>query len=147
FDLPDDVTLGTIADRQRRAVREGRMIVEPTLAEALKTFVEPIAFIDFETVALPVPIWDGCHPYDPVPAQFSCYLKQPSGSTTAYSWISEPGVDPRPALGQQLINACRTARTIVAYNANFERRCLELMSKALPSLATELKSISDRLQD
>jgi hypothetical protein len=76
YDLPEDVPLGPIADRQRRAVQEGRMIVEPTLARALDVFVPPIAFLDFETVGLAVPVWEGCHPYDAVPVRFSCHVQE-----------------------------------------------------------------------
>ena len=34
----------------------------------------PVAFLDFETVGLAVPVWHGCHPYDQVPVQFSCHV-------------------------------------------------------------------------
>jgi predicted RecB family nuclease len=146
-DLPEDVQLGRIADRQRRAVRERRMIVEPTLASALNTFIAPIAFIDFETVGLAVPIWAGCHPYDPVPVQFSCHAQGAGGVAVAFSWLAESSEDPRPALAERLIKACEGARTIVAYNAAFEKRCLELMANALPFLAEPLRDIADRLQD
>lgn len=56
-DLPEDMPLGRIADRQRRAVKEGRTIVEPALAGALEVFVPPITFLDFETVGLAIPVW------------------------------------------------------------------------------------------
>ena len=73
-DLPEDVPLGKIAERHRRAVQEGRIVVEPTLAGALDVFVPPIAIIDFETVGLAIPVWSGCHPYNSVPVQFRCAM-------------------------------------------------------------------------
>lgn len=57
YDLPEVVPLGAIANRQRRAVQDGRVIVEPTLAKGIEIFVLPIAFIDFETVALASSTW------------------------------------------------------------------------------------------
>src|SRR5262249_39919574 len=141
-ELPEDVTLGPIAARQRRAVREGRIIVEPTLAGALDTFIAPVAFIDFETVALPVPVWTGCHPYDPVPVQFSCYFQEEDDTTRSYDWLSEGPEDQRVPLAEQLIKACEGAQTIVAYNAGFERRCIELMANALPAIAEPLRNIA-----
>jgi hypothetical protein len=98
--------LGAVADRQRRAVREGRIIVEPTLAPVLEIFVPPIAFIDFETVGLPVPVWNGCHPYDNVPVKFSCHAQEVDGSVTHHEWLGEGPNDPRPQLAVSLINAC-----------------------------------------
>ncbi len=67
--------LGYPPSRQRRAVQAGYVIVEPSLAQALAPFVTPIAFLDFETVGLPIPVWNGCHPYDAVPVQFSCHVE------------------------------------------------------------------------
>src|SRR5437867_1060382 len=68
-DLPDGIPLKAVQDRQRRAVQAGRLIVEPGLAAALRGLEPPLAFLDFETVGLPIPVWYGCHPYDAVPAQ------------------------------------------------------------------------------
>lgn len=146
-DLPEDVPLGLIANRQRRSVQEGRMIVEPTFAQALKVFVPPIAFIDFETVGLAIPVWNGCHPYDNVPVQFSCHVQKADSSVTHHEWLAEGPEDPRPALAQQLIKACESGKTVVAYNAGFERKCIEQMADAFPSLAAPLRSITARLVD
>ncbi len=146
-DLPEDVPLGRIADRQRRAVQEGRIIVEPTLARALEVFVPPIAFLDFETVSLTVPVWEGCHPYDAAPVQFSCHVQEADGRVTHYEWLAEGPEDPRPALAERLVRACESARTVVAYNAGFERRRIEQMAEALPALAAPLRSIVARLVD
>jgi predicted RecB family nuclease len=146
-DLPEDVPLGRIADRQRRAVQEGRVIVEPTLARALDAFVPPIAFLDFETVGLAIPVWEGCHPYDAVPVQFSCHVQDADGRVTHHEWLAEGPEDPRPTLAARVIEACEGAQTVVAYNAGFERRRLEQMAEALPALAVPLRSIVARLVD
>lgn len=146
-DLPEDMPLGQIADRQRRAVQEGRIIVEPTLGRTLQVFVPPIAFLDFETVSLAVPVWEGCHPYDAVPVQFSCHVQEADDHITHHEWLAEGPEDPRPALAERLIRACESAQTVVAYNAGFERGCLEQMADALPVLASPLGNIVTRLVD
>lgn len=119
YDLPKDVALSAIANRQRRAVQEGRIIVEPTLSRALDGFVPPIALLDFETVSLAVPVWEGCHPYDTVPVQFSCHVQEKDGRVTRHEWLAEGPDDPRPALAERLVRVCESVRTIVAYNASF----------------------------
>jgi Domain of unknown function(DUF2779) len=43
--------------------------------------------------------------------------------------------------------ACESARTVVAYNAGFERQCIEQMAEAVPALAARLLSIVARLTD
>jgi uncharacterized protein DUF2779 len=146
-DLPDDVPLAPIQDRQRRAVQENRLIVEPALAEALKVFVPPIAFLDFETVALAIPVWNGCHPYDFVPVQFSCHVQDADGGIVHHEWLADGSDDPRPMLAERLVQACGPARTIVAYHASFERACIEQLAEALPGMASSLHEIAGRLVD
>jgi hypothetical protein len=146
-DLPDDVQLRAIQDRQRRAVQSAQLIVEPGLQAALRDFKAPIAFLDFETVGLPIPVWNGCHPYDAVPVQFSCHVADAGGRVTHHEWLAEGAGDPRPALAQRLIRACEGVRTIAAYSAGFERGRLTEMADALPALAAPLHSIADRLVD
>lgn len=146
-ELPDDVPLRPIQERQRRAVRENRIIIEPGLSDALKAFVAPIAFLDFETVALPIPVWNGCHPYDFVPVQFSCHIQAEDGAITHHEWLADGPKDPRPALAEQLIAACGSVRTVAAYSASFERGCIEQLAEAVPELAAALREIAARLVD
>jgi hypothetical protein len=147
LDLPEDVVLGAAADRQRRAVQAGRIIVDPGLAEALAGIGPPVAFLDFETVGLPIPVWNGCHPYDQVPAQFSCHVEDAAGHVAHDDWLAEGPGDPRPALAERLVAACAGARTIVAYHAPFERQCVAQLAEAVPALAAPLGSIAERLVD
>ncbi|MBN1336648.1 MAG: DUF2779 domain-containing protein, partial [Deltaproteobacteria bacterium] len=124
-ELPDGLGLSAIQERQRRAVRTGQLVVEPGLGRALGVLHAPLAFLDFETIALAVPVWDGCHPYDAVPAQFSCHRPRSDGSLDHHEWLAEGPEDPRPEIARRVVAACRGARGVVAYNAGFERRCLE----------------------
>ena len=146
-ELPDDIPLKAVQDRQRRAVQAGRLIVEPDLAAALRDLEPPLAFLDFETVGLPIPVWNGCHPYDAVPVQFSCHVEDAGGCLTHHEWLAEGPGDPRPALAERLIRACSSVRTIVVYYAAFERDCLRRMADALPALADPLRSFAGRLVD
>lgn len=146
-DLPLDVTLPKLAQRQRRAVQEGEMVVGPKLAEALEAFRSPLAFLDFETVSLAIPIWYGCTPWQQVPAQFSCHVEDASGGYEHHAWLADAANDPREPLAKALIAACSGARCIVAYYASFEQACLDALIEALPHLARDLRSIKDRLVD
>lgn len=145
--LPDDIALNAAADRQRRAVRAGRLLVEGPLAEALARFAGPLAYLDFETVQPAVPVWPGCHPYDAVPVQFSCHRELVDGALEHHAWVADGADDPRRELAERVIAACRGARTVVAYNMSFEKGCLERLAAALPGLAGGLRDVVARLQD
>ncbi len=146
-DLPDDLRLNPQADRQRRAVRAGRLLVEGDLAGALARFAGPLAFLDFETVNPAIPLWPGCHPYDQVPAQFSCHRETPAGGLEHAAWLPEGPGDPRPGLAARVVAACAGARTVVAYNMSIERGCLEHLARAVPAEAAALHDVAARLAD
>ncbi len=145
--MPDGGSFSAIQERQRQAVRTGALIVEPGLAEALAAFREPLAFLDFETVGLAIPVWNGCHPHDAVPVQFSCHRLAADGTVAHHEWLADGPEDPRPGLARRLVEACRGARTVVAYNASFERQGIESLAAAVPELSEELLDIAARLAD
>ena len=147
-DLPDDVKLSAIAARQRRALREGHTVIErETLLQAMKALAYPVAHIDFETVQPAIPIWNGCRPFDQVPVQMSCHLVRADQSATHSQWLFDGKGDPRPAFAQALLDVCAPAATVTAYNAQFERSCIELVASACPEKAALLKGIADNLVD
>jgi hypothetical protein len=145
-ELPPEILFEGATDRQRRAVQAGRVVVEDGLAEALEVFQSPLAFLDFETLVPPIPAWPGCRPFDPVPVQFSCHVER-SGGWDHYEWLATGRHDPRPSLVRRIAEACRNARTIVAYYADYERRCLELAAESFPELRDECESLIERIRD
>jgi hypothetical protein len=146
-DLPDDTPLSPAQTRQVRAVKAGRLVVEDGLSAALRAIEHPAAFLDFETINPPVPVWNGCHPYEAIPVQMSCHVVGGRGRVEHHAHLPDEPGDPRAALAEAVVEACEGARTVVAYNAGFEGRCLEHLAVAVPRLARPLRSIRGRLVD
>jgi hypothetical protein len=134
------------ARRQIRAVRAGRRIVEEGLLDALDALQPPVAWLDFESVGLAIPAWPMVAPHENVPVQFSVHVTD-LGGETAHEWLAEPLADPRPALAEALVRACASARTVVAYNAKFERECLKHLASAVPAYRDVLGEIHARVVD
>ena len=147
YDLTDDLELSFIADRQRRSVQENRLIVEMSLHNALDVIAYPCAVLDFETVVLAIPVWNGCRPYDQVPVQFSCHIVTDQGDMTHDAWLADGPEDPRPEIAARVVDACRGARVVVAYNASFEKTILGQLAEAVPEQAEGLGDIAARLVD
>jgi hypothetical protein len=105
-----------------------------------------VAFLDFETVGLAIPAWDGCHPYDPVPVQWSAYVPDERGTLQANDWLAEGPGDPRPALAERLLAACAGARAIVTYGS-FDRDRIRDLAAALPQLTAPLEALAARVVD
>jgi len=145
-DLPPDFTASAPALRQIRSIRAGGVIVEEGLREALAGLEPPIAYLDFETISPAVPAWPGCHPCEQVPVQFSCHVLGPGG-LAHHEWMAEGPGDPREEFARALISACAGDRTIVAFGAPFERRCIAALADFLPHLRADLMALSGRIRD
>ncbi len=146
-DLPDGSVKNPTADRQRRAVQAGRMLVEGDLAATLRRFPAPLAYFDFETINPAIPVWNGCGPYTQVPVQFSCHVEAADGTLTHFEWVPEEPGDPRAELAARVVEACRGAACVVAYNASFEKRGLEHLAEAAPQYADALRDVIARMVD
>jgi hypothetical protein len=145
-DLPHRFAVSGPAHRQIRSVKAGKPIVERGLRRALKALKPPLAFLDFETVNPAIPAWPRCHPYEQVPVQFSCHALLPGG-LEHHAWLADGPADPREAFARALVSACAKARTIVAYNAPFERRCIDALGEFVPALRRDLEALSERISD
>jgi hypothetical protein len=146
-DIPEDFELPAIAARQARATKTGKLVVEDGLGDALAALEAPVAFLDFETINPAVPVWNGCGPYQHVPVQLSCHRVGARGAIRHHAFLAEGGSDPRPAMAEAVLDACDDAATVVAYNAAFERRCLEHLAEHVPARRKALRSVAARLVD
>jgi len=152
-DVPAGTPLGAAAARQVRAIQAGRVVVEGDLAGALAALAPPVAYLDFETVAPAIPAWPGCGPYQAVPVQMSCHVATADGALVHHAHLAAASAgpdgpdDPRPALAAAVVSACAGAATVVAYNASFERRCLEQLAERVPALQAPLLDVAGKLVD
>lgn len=121
-------------------------MVEGDLRAALAQFPRPVAFLDFETVGLPVPAWPGCAPYEAVPVQFSVHTDV-DGDVRHRSWLADGQEDPRRPLAVAVLDACAGVMPVVAYNASFECSVLKDLAEFCPDLATPLLEVRDRVVD
>ena len=146
-DLPEDVRLSGPTARQARSVRSGKLVVEDSLADALATIEAPVAFLDFETINPAIPVWNGCHPFEAIAVQMSCHVRGARGALVHHEFLAEGPGDPRPAIAQAVVTACEGARTVVAYNASFEKGRLLHLAEHVPTLRKALLDVAARLVD
>lgn len=144
-DIPAGAKLPDAARRQVRALREGRMVVEPGLAKALEPFVQPLGFLDFETVNRAIPRWEGLPPWGAAAAQFS-YHELRGDELFHREWLAEGPVDPRRALAEAMLEATAGARAVVTYTS-YEKTQLKALQGAVPDLAESLGELIGKLVD
>ncbi len=146
WDIPLGQKLPDTARRQLKALKERRLVVEPGLAKALEPFQQPLGFLDFETVARAVPVWNGLAPWGAAVAQFSYHEERPGGELYHVGWLAEGPGDPRREVAEAMLAATAGARRIVTYSPYEKTRITEL--KALvPELARPLDELLAKLVD
>lgn len=151
YDLRD-VPLDALTKEQHRIVHHATISAltyhDPAgVAHDTKEWTFPRHYLDFETIALPVPAWIGAKPYQQVPFQFSCHTELADGSISHRSFLSVDGSDPRQQCAEALIECVGKTGAIIAYNASFERSCVKGLADALADLSPELTAITERFVD
>jgi hypothetical protein len=155
FDIPEGQKLPDAARRQLRALRAGRMIVEPGLQRALADALGEarLSFLDFETIQRAIPVWDGLGPWQQTVVQFSYHQQRPSAIGTQdaeryehQAYLAEGPGDPRPELVERMLEVTRDAGRIVMYSP-FERSRINELAGQVPAFADDLHALAGKLVD
>jgi hypothetical protein len=140
-----------LTKRQRRYVE--RMldndvhIDAPAIRAELAGLAYPLYFLDFETDNPAIPRFDGAHPFEHVPFQYSLHVMQESGEVDHAGFLHTDETDPRPGLTRSLLDHIGERGTLIAWYARFERDVLHHLARAFPEHAGRLSSMADRLWD
>lgn len=118
------------------------------LKEWLNKLEYPLYYLDYETVMLPVPEFEGTSPYQQVPFQFSLHIQQEKGGKVEHSgYLHKDRSDPRRALAEALVKQCGKKGSVIVYNAAFERTRNKELAEAFPDLKKQILAINDRMID
>lgn len=118
------------------------------LAAFLEKLKYPLYFLDFETVAGGLPLYDFSRPYEQIPFQYSLHVLERLGAQPKhYSFIAPDAADPRPEVLKQLKDLLGAQGSIVAYNAPFEVGALERSAGIYLEYADWVEKIKERVVD
>lgn len=118
------------------------------IRDFISTLSYPMYHLDFETFNEPVPQYDGEHPWDQVPFQFSLHVQQEKNAQPAhYEFLAEVGSDPRRALAEALCKFIPTNVCVTAYHMSFEKGRLTELAALYPDLSEHLLNIRDNIHD
>lgn len=146
-DLPPTLALTAIQQRARDSALGNRVIVDSALGTALKCIEWPCYYLDFETVATVLPLYQrhGCH--QQVLTQFSVHARDSLHDIPHHDeYLGDPSRDCQEDLAECLILALRDKGSIIVYSHFEKQRITELM-RDYPHLAAPLQAILDRLLD
>lgn len=113
----------------------------------LQELTYPLYFLDFETDGPAIPRFEGMHPFEQFPFQFSCHILHGNGTLEHAEYLHDDTSDPRRPLADTLLNAVGPIGSIIAYNASFEQRIIRALARWLPDLSSQLTLFLNRFWD
>jgi hypothetical protein len=148
-DIPAGYPLTDNQEIQRRVAATGRPHLDKI---AIKTFLRqlehPVSYLDFETFATAIPLFDDTSPFEQVPFQFSLHVvESPQSRPERRMFLADGRSDPRPELLLRLKEWLPDSGSVVAYNAQFERSRLRECCRLQPRYQGWLAGVESRLVD
>ncbi len=148
-DIPDTFELTEKQQIQRNCVVNRQPYInKKEIRHFLTTLHYPLYYLDFETFAPVVPLFDGTRPYQAIPFQFSLHVARDDASCPEhFSFLAQGPEDPRPELLSQLQKVLGNGGSIVVYNQAFEDGVFRELAQALPDCREWIDNIRGRLVD
>jgi hypothetical protein len=148
-DIPEYVALSGKQQIQKDCVVCGQPhIDQDEIKSFLKSLKYPLYFMDFETFATGIPIYDGTSPYQNIPFQFSLHvITKPGAMVEHLEFLAEGKDDPRSAFLGKLKQAIGPKGSILVYYEAFEKSRLKELAKAFPEYKEWIDGIIERIVD
>ena len=148
-DIPADSELSDSQLTQLAAHRSGEAEVDTdAIGDFLSELIYPLYFLDFETIAPAIPIYDGTRPFENIPFQYSLHIIKKDGDKPLhYAYLAPGDIDPRPEILKQLKVYLGEEGSIIAYNASFEKNVIKAAAAVYPEYEAWSEDLSDRIVD
>ncbi len=120
----------------------------PAIRKELECLKYPLYFFDYETYSAAIPPFDGTHPYQQVPFQYSLMVKDnPKAKVRHSEFLAREFKNPVPDLLAQLKRDIGPKGSVIAWFASFEKGCNDEMARMEPKYADFLKAMNGRIFD
>ena len=118
--------------------------------EKIKSFINtlsyPLYFLDFETIAPPIPIYNNSSPFEKIPFQYSLHYIE-NDILYHKEFLAEPNIDPRKNLAEQLVKDIPKDTCVLAYNMSFEKSVIKKLAQMYPDISEYLMNIHNNIKD
>jgi hypothetical protein len=148
-DIPADFKLNEKQAIQRTCIECGQPHIDyEGIAAFLETLSYPHYYLDFETFATAIPLFDGTRPYQNIPFQFSLHAVAAEGKALEHRhFLARGGHDPRPEFLAALKAAMGEGGNVVVYNQSFEQGVLKDLAAAFPEYGGWVDDVVSRMVD
>lgn len=148
-DIPNSVKLHAKQQIQVLVTKENRRIVNK---EKIKDFISkityPLYFFDYETFSSVIPPFDGIHPYQQVPFQYSLHIiDKPNGTLTHKEFLHTTNSNPALPLLQQLKIDIGDKGTVLVWYEPFEKGRNTELGEMFPEYSQFMSELNGRIVD
>ena len=134
--------------RMHQAILSGESYISKGASKLVSNIPYPRFYLDFETLTEALPLWAGCRPYEQIPFQWSCHIETTDNELIHREFLASPGLDPRDSCNKALAELFQGFDgSMIAYNADFEKRILRALAKAYPSNRDLFERVCERTYD
>jgi hypothetical protein len=148
-DIPDGIITSKAGLRHHHVVKHNIVHIElENIQEELAQLQYPLYFLDYETNAPGVPLFDGYKPYQRMAFQYSlCVQEKPDGALKHYAYLAKDWEDPSLGLATDLKQRIGDKGSVIAWNMSFEKGCNSEMGERYPELMSFLEDVNNRVFD
>ncbi len=148
-EIPADFKLNEKQVIQKTCVECGHPHIElDEIADFLAGLKYPHYYLDFETFATAIPMFDGTKPYQNLPFQYSLHIVAEEGVEANHPhFLYQGSGDPRPEFIAALKRDLGEGGTVIVYNQSFEEGVLKKLAEAYPEYADWVAGVVSRMAD
>ena len=148
-EIPPDFKLNEKQAIQKTCIECGKPRIElKEIAGFLATLKYPHYYLDFETFATAIPMFDGTKPYQNLPFQYSLHtVSSASAEAEHRHFLYRGNGDPRPEFIAALKMDLSGSGTVIVYNQSFEENVLKKLAEAYPEYTDWVGDVVSRMAD
>jgi hypothetical protein len=148
-DIPADYELNEKHTIQVKShLKKEAYVDKKAIKDFLKELEYPLYFLDFETIAPAIPVYDNTRPFEDVPFQYSLHvLEEKEAKPKHFSFLAPGNIDPRQKILEKLKEQLGDKGSILAYYAEYERKCLRYAVRTYPEFNRWYVEIKKRFID
>ena len=148
-EVPDDFDLDLKQMNQVIAHKYDKILIDRALIKKeLDDLIYPLYFLDYETFAPPIPMYDGYKPFQRVPFQFSLHVLEKGASESKhFGFLHKENSDPGPEFCEALKNLIGSEGSVVVWNKGFECSVNRELGSRLPEFKDLMEQVNVRVFD
>jgi hypothetical protein len=147
-DIPDDLEIYSKDRKHVDCINSKSINIDkPAIQSMLDELEFPIHFLDFESIAVAVPLFDGNRPWQKLPIQYSVHVLEESGDMRHVEYLHEKDSEPSLPVAKRLIEDIGGSGSVIVYHKTMESGVLKDLADRFPEHAEALLSMDQRIWD